>query len=157
MEEEQSNVQVVRLNLVGGKGRTTLVSAKNVFIVAEGQSDKDFLKSLDLTDHDEYRIVTKNRSADLVSHENVPRLEVAPGYGLYDFLSSICPPHFRERELDALHADAIQLYLEKLQAGDNWGAWRVKWAMRGWLLWTVFGGAAGALLSVITGKSKPSK
>lgn len=85
------------------------------------------------------------------------RIEIAPGYSLHRLLGSICPPAFRERELDALHADAVALYLEKLVEGDKWGALRVKWAMRGWLLWTVFGGAVNAVVSLIMGKHKPSK
>lgn len=85
------------------------------------------------------------------------KIEIAPGYRLLRVLGSICPPSFRERELDALHADAIELYVEKLDAGDKWGAWRVKWSMRGWMLWTVFGGAAGAVFSMVMGKHKPSK
>lgn len=85
------------------------------------------------------------------------RLETAPGYRLHRFLGSVCPPAFRKRELDALHADAIELYLEKLNAGDKWGAWRVKWSMRGWMLWTVLGGAAGAVISMVMGKHRASK
>jgi len=85
------------------------------------------------------------------------KIEIAPAYGLYRFLGSICPKALRERELDALLADSLQLYFEKLEEGDEWGAWRVKWSMRGWLLWAVFGGAATALTAMLLGKRKPSR
>lgn len=85
------------------------------------------------------------------------RVEVAPGYGLHRFLSSICPPKFRERELDALHADALVLYCETLKRGDKWGARRVRWSMTGWMLSAVFGGAVAALGSILTGKYKSPK
>ncbi|MCK4135732.1 hypothetical protein [Ralstonia pseudosolanacearum] len=95
-----------------------------------------------------------------VGHQLSPdehKIEIAPGFRLHRLLGHICPPAFRERELDALHADALALYLEKLAAGDKWGALSVKWAMRGWLLWTVFGGAVSAFVSILTGKQKSSK
>lgn len=85
------------------------------------------------------------------------KIEIAPGFGLLRFLGSIVPRSFRERELEALHADAIELYFEKLEAGEKWAALRVKWSMRAWMLWTVFGGAAGAVFSMLVGKHKSSK
>jgi hypothetical protein len=90
-------------------------------------------------------------------HRGEIELEIAPGFGLLRFLGSVVPRSFRERELDALHADAIELYFEKLDARDKWGAWRVKWSMRFWMLWSVFGGALGAAVSMLIGKQQPSK
>ena len=86
-----------------------------------------------------------------------PTLEIAPGFKLHSFLTSICPKAFSERELNALHADAIELYYEKLQAGDKWGAMRVRWSMRGWMLWTVFGGFISGLFAMVRGKHKSSE
>lgn len=85
------------------------------------------------------------------------KLEIAPGFKMLNFLSSICPKAFRERELDALHADSIELYFEKLRAGDKWGAKRVAIAMRFWMLWTVVGGVVTGVFSMIRGKQKSSE
>lgn len=93
----------------------------------------------------------------LKSKSAAPTLEIAPGFKLHSFLTSICPKAFSERELDALHADAIELYYEKLQAGDKWGAMRVRWSMRGWMLWTVFGGLISGLFAMVHGKHKSSE
>jgi hypothetical protein len=81
----------------------------------------------------------------------------APGFGLHGFLTSIVPKSFSERVLDPLLADSIELYFEKLDSGDRWGAWRVRWAMRGWLLWSVFGGALAAVFAALRGKRQPSE
>jgi len=97
------------------------------------------------------------RISKALAQSQIKKIETAPGYGLHRFLASICPKTFRERELDALHADAIALYLERLDEDDKWGAWRVKWSMRGWMLWTVFGGALTAVMAMVLGKRKSSK
>ncbi|MES2938371.1 MAG: hypothetical protein V4864_11855 [Pseudomonadota bacterium] len=84
------------------------------------------------------------------------KVEVAPGFKLHGFLTSICPKEFSERVLDALLADSIELYFEKLDAGDHWGAQRVRWSMRGWMLWAVFGGAITGAFSMFRREKKSS-
>lgn len=125
---------------------------------ATGQSVKvyeDYLK----------RVLTRTKTEVILDEllesptdkATAPTLEIAPGFKLHSFLTSICPKAFSERELDALHADAIELYYEKLQAGDKWGAIRVRWSMRGWMLWTVFGGFISGLFAMVRGKHKSSE
>ena len=89
--------------------------------------------------------------------KKAPKLEIAPGFKLHNFLTSICPKAFSERELDALHADSVELYCEKLRAGDIWGAKRVAILMRFWMLWTVLGGVVTGVFSMIRGKQKSSE
>lgn len=91
------------------------------------------------------------------SAKKAPKLEIAPGFKLHNFLTSICPKSFSERELDALHADSVELYCERLRAGDIWGAKRVAISMRFWLLWTVLGGVVTGVFSMIRGKQKSSE
>lgn len=89
--------------------------------------------------------------------KSTKKLEIAPGFKLHNFLTSICPKAFSERELDALHADSIELYFEKLNAGDEWGAMRVRCCMHAWMIWAVFGGAVSGIFAMIRGKYKSSE
>ncbi|WP_156955422.1 hypothetical protein [Polaromonas glacialis] len=89
--------------------------------------------------------------------EKASKLEIAPGYRLHNFLSSICSKAFSERELDALHADSIELYYEKLKAGDEPGAVRVRYSMHVWMIWAVIGGAITGIFSMVRGKQKSSE
>lgn len=77
------------------------------------------------------------------------KLEIAPGFKLHGWLSSVCPRTFRENVLDECLAEGTRLHQEKLAAGDLKGARRVRWAMRWWMVRAVAGGfITGAFLLV---------
>ena len=61
------------------------------------------------------------------------KVEVAPGFKLHGWLSSLCPRSFKENVLDECLATGTLMYQEKLAEGDEKGARRVRWAMRFWM------------------------
>lgn len=85
------------------------------------------------------------------------KIERAPGFALFGFLSTICSKKFVERELSALLADGNVQYQELLVSGDTAGAWRWKWSMRAAMLSTVFRGGLGALLGLVKIKAQSTE
>ncbi|WP_422847232.1 hypothetical protein ACOYR4_15510 [Acidovorax sp. M14] len=85
------------------------------------------------------------------------KIERAPGFALFGFLSTICSKKFVERELSALLADGNVQYQELLASGDTAGAWRWKWSMRIAMVSTVFRGGLGALLGLVKFKAQSSE
>jgi hypothetical protein len=85
------------------------------------------------------------------------KIERAPGFALFGFLSTICSKKFVERELCALLADGNVQYQELLASGDTAGAWRWKWSMRVAMVSTVFRGGLGALLGLVRFKAQSSE
>lgn len=85
------------------------------------------------------------------------KIERAPGFALFGFLSTICSKKFVERELSALLADGNVQYQELLASGDTAGAWRWKWSMRVAMVSTVFRGGLGALLGLVKFKAQSSE
>lgn len=86
-----------------------------------------------------------------------PRIEIAPGYRLHGFLSTLFPKSFTEKFLDELLGDGEVLYQERLAARDYAGAARVKWAMRFWMLKACFGGTITAVIALFTGGHRRSE
>lgn len=79
--------------------------------------------------------------------QRAPRLEVAPGFALHHWLSSVCPRSFKENVLDELLSTGTLMYQEALARGDEIAARNVRWAMRLWMLKAVLGGfVTGAFL-----------
>ncbi len=106
------------------------------------------------------RIKNYLRTVDIViPQRKKPRVKIerAPCYQLLGFLSKVCPKRFVERELSALHADGLESYYERLDAGDSRGAAVIKWSMHGWILWAVMGGAVSSILRAFTGKTQSSE
>lgn len=66
------------------------------------------------------------------------RLENAPGFRLKRFLTVILGEPFVEKVIDPLHAESLHLYCERLDRGEEFSAWLVKWRLRGWMLWSAF-------------------
>jgi len=95
--------------------------------------------------------------AVLIGDQKHQKIEVAPGFQLYGFLTSIVPKKFAERELAGMFADAQADYLERLAAGDFKAAKRIRYSMLTWMLWTVSGGSIGLVASAVFGKSKLTK
>lgn len=85
------------------------------------------------------------------------KIERAPGFALFGFLSTICSKKFVERELSALLADGNVQYQELLASGDTAGATRWKWSMRVAMLSTVFRGSLGALLGLVKIKAQSTE
>jgi len=85
------------------------------------------------------------------------KIERAPGFALFGFLSTVCSKKFVERELSALLADGNVQYQELLVSGDTAGAWRWKWSMRAAMLSTVFRGGLGALLGLVKIKAQSTE
>ncbi|MFS2035336.1 hypothetical protein ACEN8I_15045 [Polaromonas sp. CT11-55] len=71
----------------------------------------------------------------------VQKIEIAPGYGLLRFLGHFCSKKFRERVLEALHAESIAEYQEALKRKDKAGAISARYRMYVSMVRTVFGGA----------------
>lgn len=59
---------------------------------------------------------------------------------MLNFLGEHCPPKFRERVLEALHAEATEAYFEAIKAGNHRHAKRIKRMIKVWLIWAVVGG-----------------
>lgn len=88
-----------------------------------------------------------HRQTVLPTTKKKVKLEVAPGFKLHGWLSSVCPPSFKENVLDECLAEGTRMYQDMLAAKDFKGAKRVRWAMRFWMLRAVFGGfVTGAFL-----------
>jgi hypothetical protein len=85
------------------------------------------------------------------------KIERAPGFALFGFLSTICSKKFVERELSALLADGNVQYQELLASGDTAGALRWKWSMRVAMLSTVLRGGLGALLGLVKIKAQSTE
>lgn len=110
-------------------------------VFAEGAHDVDII--FDMTEGQVLSHVVLPPGAK----QSKPKLEIAPGFQLHGWLSSICPRSFKENVLDECLAEGTRMYQEMLVAGDLKGAKRVRWAMRFWMLRAVFGGfVTGALL-----------
>lgn len=90
-------------------------------------------------------------------HKLQVKIERAPGFALYGFLSTICSKKFVERELSALLADGNVQYQELLASGDIAGARRWKWSMRVAMVSTVFRGGLCALLGLVRFKAQSSE
>ena len=69
------------------------------------------------------------------------QIEVAPGYGLCEFLGGFFRKSFREKVLEAVHAEMIAEYHEELASGNLVRAKRIRRMIPFWLLWSAIGGA----------------
>lgn len=75
-------------------------------------------------------------------------IEQVPGFGLRDFLGHFCQKKFRERVLEAVHAEAIADYQDAIANGNKTRAKYIRKMIHVWLLWAMLGG----LLSWVAGK-----
>lgn len=71
------------------------------------------------------------------------KIEVAPGFGTLNFLGHFCQKNFRERVLEALHAEATEDYFEAVKRGDMVRAQYVKRMMHIWMVAAMVRGAFG--------------
>lgn len=115
-------------------------------IVVEGDHEVDVI--FDATDEQVLSEVAE-RAPPHKKRRAKAKLEIAPGFKLHGWLSSLCPPTFKENVLDECLAEGTRLHQERLAAGDLKGARRVRWAMRWWMVRAVGGGfITGAFLLV---------
>jgi hypothetical protein len=85
-----------------------------------------------------------------------PKIERVPGFGLVEFLGHFSRQNFRERVLEATHADLIAQYEESLALGNEKRARIQKRMIVVWLLIATFKGALLGLLSKLSLKSVSS-
>jgi hypothetical protein len=117
-------------------------------IVVHGKHDVGIYLANDVSAYEQSPVMAKAQPT--------PKLEVAPGFKLHGFLTSLCPKSFNENVLDEYLAAGTMLYQERLSMGDKRGAQRVRWAMRVWLLRAVFGGfITGAFLLITQFRKSP--
>jgi hypothetical protein len=76
------------------------------------------------------------------------KIELAPGFALRDFLGHFCQKKFRERVLEALHAEAIADYQEAIANGNEIRAKSIRRMINVWLVMAMFGG----MLAWVAGK-----
>jgi len=87
----------------------------------------------------------------------IEQIEIAPGFGMLHFLGHFCQKNFRERVLEALHAEALADYQEALKRGDLVRATTVKRMMHFWMVWAMIGGViswVGGKLSLKIGSGE---
>ena len=120
-----------------------------IVIHLSAEQQEDFEKLVGLAEQ------IAERSAQVLA--STVKIERAPGFALFGFLSTICSKKFVERELSALLADGNVQYQELLASGDTSGAWRWKWSMRVAMLSTVLRGGLGALLGLVKIKEQSTE
>lgn len=69
-----------------------------------------------------------------------PQFEVPPGFKLAKFLGDHCPKNFRERVIEALHAENTEAYFQAVKTGDTAREKRIKRMMKYWLIWATISG-----------------
>lgn len=131
-EEEAANLSAAKLLLWN---LHTDIKPKNL-IVAEGNHDVDMVIEIAQS----YPQTAPSVRQAPPGNRRKVNVEVAPGFKLHGWLSSLCPRRFKENVLDECLATGTLMYQEKLAEGDEKGARRVRWAMRFWMLRAAFGG-----------------
>ena len=79
----------------------------------------------------------------------MPRIEIPPGHGLFNFLTGFAPKKFREHVLEPQRADAMQDYFDACEARDERKIKRLKYMINVWLIWSVFSGAISAMVGLL--------
>lgn len=95
--------------------------------------------TLTITKLSNYKYFESNKSKKLV--------EVAPGFRFLKYCKYFCSKKFVERELAALHADAVENYYEALATGSKKEQFIAKYMIYIWML----GAIAGGLITSIAG------
>lgn len=163
MNEEILFKKQIKLKLKDGSGRTFIFGGDNKFDEVRDLTNKlifqaKMIKAIATTE------MPDEASGELgdakvnssIQHKVLSSLEArktevierVPGFGLRDFLGNFCHKNFRERVLEALHAEAIADYQEALASGNKNRAKYIRKMIPLWLLLSMFGG----LISWITGK-----
>lgn len=96
----------------------------------------------------------RNISMLKAAHEKQRQLPIerVPGFGLRDFLGHFSRRNFRERVIEATHAELVEQYQETLASGDEKRAAIQKRMIVGWLLVATFKGAVASLISKLSFK-----
>jgi hypothetical protein len=86
-----------------------------------------------------------------------PLVEVAPGFGMRDFLGRFCQKGFREFELAECHGNALVDYQEHLAAGKLAEAKYIRRMIPVWMLSCIFRGSLAWLLGLVIKNSANAK
>ena len=108
----------------------------------------------ELRDHARHALIDMNRQK---AEGKIARIEVAPGFGFCRFLGHVCPKKYRERVLEAFHAEATKDYFDALKSQDHVRARMIKLCMYPQMAWQVLGALLSQLFAAVCGKfGKPS-
>lgn len=88
----------------------------------------------------------------LSSERRAVRLDRAPGFAFCRLIGHICPKRYRERVLEAFHAEVIADYTDALAKGDLARARMINICMYPQMTWQVFGALISQLASAVYGK-----
>jgi hypothetical protein len=149
MSEKQLVKHAVHWDMKDGSVHTTFIEMEinSVRILPRKTFEQTTLAELD----EEAEAEDRTRRLEFLINMQVPErtmIERVPGFGLRDFLGHFCQKKFRERVLEALHAEAIADYQDAIANGNKTRANYIRKMINLWLLWAMFGG----LLSWVAGK-----
>jgi hypothetical protein len=89
----------------------------------------------------------------LVAKKSSVKLARAPGFTFCRLIGHICSKTYRERVLEAFHAEVITDYTDALATGDLARARMIRICMYPQMAWQVFGALISQLASAVHGKS----